>query len=417
MHRLDPDGSRDVVRTALSDGSKEMRVAAVECLGTGDDDLAYLLEQVRSKARDVRAAALRALATGGAATKPDVVTTLKKAIAGADLELFVDRVKQCPLPEIQDYVLEQAESQFAELLKTKDKKLQGPMVARLQQLVSCLEDRTDAKAEAFLLKCFEQAPALAGIKSEPSGGDLNELVAHVLSVGTAKMQRQLVAAHKTLGGQMLSSALFAARATLTPAAFYDEFGPVLKGLAEKRTKKNATEHDRAQALSGVLTATQTDDGDYPVYRPWMYAGRRYYVSRAAKPLPALDPRWLDAAVDAGLTELVCHLARPGHAKANAYLAAHLAGLKKPHEALEVLRTMVRVGHPDAADALADALTKQAKESSSYFYYSYWYVRMIPDLPRNALPRIEALLPTLPDKMVDQLMDSVMALKNKPESEA
>src|SRR5688572_8413741 len=32
MHRLDPEGSRDVVRSALNDGSKEMRVAAVECL-------------------------------------------------------------------------------------------------------------------------------------------------------------------------------------------------------------------------------------------------------------------------------------------------------------------------------------------------------------------------------------------------
>jgi hypothetical protein len=40
--------------------------------------------------------------------------------------------------------------------------------------------------------------------------------------------------------------------------------------------------------------------------------------------------------------------------------------------------------------------------------------MIADLPRSAFARIEELLPTLPDKMVDQLMEHVLALKDKPE---
>src|SRR5688572_14976543 len=101
MHRLDPQGARDVVQSALNDGSKEMRVAAIECLGKSEDDLVYLMEQSCSKARDVRAAALRALAKAGTSTAT-VIATLKKAIAGPDLELIVERVKQCALPEIRD---------------------------------------------------------------------------------------------------------------------------------------------------------------------------------------------------------------------------------------------------------------------------------------------------------------------------
>lgn len=410
MHRLDPDGSRDVIRSALNDGSKEMKVAAVECLGTTGDDLAYLLEQAKAKAKDVRAAALRAMAAADASAV-DVVAALKKAIAGADLELVAARVSQCSLPEIRDFVLEQAEAQLAELPKLKDKKQQGPAVNRLQQLVTCLEERTDAQAEAFLLKCFDGAPALAAIKSEPSGADLNELVANVLSRGTPKMRQRLFAAHETLAGGMLPPAIFAARATLAPAAFYDEFSPLLNGLSDKRTKKNSAAHDRADALLAVLTSDERDD-DHFYYRPWMY-DRRRDVPRAAVPLPELDPRWLDAAVDAGSLELVRELARPGHAAANRFLSEQLAQLKKPHEGLAVLQTMARVGHPDAADALIAALKKQAKETS-YYYFSYWYGPMIADLPKSALPKIEELLPTLPDKMVDQLMDSVLALKNKPE---
>ena len=411
MHRLDPQGSREVVQAALNDGSKEMRMAAIECLGKSEDDLVYLLEQSRSKAKDVRAAALRALAKAGTSSA-NVIAALKKAIAGPDLEMIVERVKECPLPEVQDYVLEQAEQQLAELLKTKDKKRQGEIVSHLRELVSCLEDRTDVKAEAFLLKCFDHAAALGAVKSLPSGADLNEWVAHVLAKGTPKMQKRLVESHKTLTGGMLPPALYAARATMTPAKFYEEFSPLLKALAEKKGKKGP-ERERAEALLGVLTA---EDANYRhfAYRRWIAYGEGGGEEESkSKKLPALDPRWLDAAVDAGSVELVCELARPGHAKTNKYLSDQLAAAKKPHDAKEVLRTMVRIRHPDAADGLIDSLKKLAKESH-FHYLGYWYGPMIVDLPKGAVPKVEEALATLPEKMVDNLMESVVALKNKTE---
>jgi hypothetical protein len=96
IHRLDPEGSRELVQQALNEGSKEMKVAAVECLGTSDDDLTYLMDQAKAKAKDVRAAALRALAAAGTRAS-GVVATLKKAIAGVDLEMILARVKTSPL--------------------------------------------------------------------------------------------------------------------------------------------------------------------------------------------------------------------------------------------------------------------------------------------------------------------------------
>jgi hypothetical protein len=406
MHQLDAAGSRDVIQLTLSEGSKEMRVAAVECLGKTDDDLTYLLEQAKAKAKDVRAAALRALSAAGTTAK-DVIAALKKAIDGEDLELIVSRVNQSSLPEIRGYVLEQAEKQFAETLKLKDAKAQGPAIHRMQQLASCMHGWTEPTAEAFVLKCFESAKAFAAIKSEPSGSDFNELAAQLLCSGTPKMQQQLVAAHKTLAGPMLSSALFAARATMAPAAFYDEFRPLLKEPEEKGSKKAGGTYDRRTALSGVLTSQE--------YRPWMsgYGGIRHDARRpAGTPLRDLDPRWLDAAVEAQSPELVYALARPGHGATNQFLSDRVASLKEPFEMRNVLQTMVRIQHPGATDTLVEVLKKNAKET--YFYHGYWYGRMIPDLPKSALPQLEALLPTLPDKMIDQLMDAVLALKNKAE---
>lgn len=409
MHELDPAGARELVQQALADGSKEMRVAAIECLGTAGEDLAFLLEQSKAKAKDVRAAALRALSSADG-SNADVIATLKRAIAGPDLELIADRVALSPLPAIQDYVLEQAESLLAALPKTTDKKEQGAAVTRLQQTISCLERRADPRAEAFLLKCFEQATALAAIKSEPSGADLNELVAYVLSRGTPTMKGRLVAAHASLGGKTLGPALYAARGTMPPAAFFETFRPWLAGYSEKKTKVSAAQ-ERGAALVGVLTADD-DEGNFH-YRQWMHHGRYNADRGKATPLPPLDPRWLDMAVEAGAPDLVCTLARPGHAAANAFLSEQLAASKKTYEALEVLRTMTRVRHPGAADAVISALQKHAKESSHY-HLGYWYGPMIAELPRSAVATLEALLPTLPDKMADGLLESIAALKDKPE---
>jgi hypothetical protein len=410
MHRLDPEGSRDVIEQALHEGSKEMRLAAIECLGRSDHDRSYLLEQARSKVKEVGAAALGALLRAGSKSA-DVVATLKKAIAGADLGLIVGRVRECPLPEIRSYALDQAEQQLAEVLKLvklKDKKLQGPAVERLQLLIWSLDEHTDPKAEAFLLTCFEHADAFSTIKSQPSGADLNELVALVLSEGTPNMQRHLVAANKTLAGPMLSPALYAARATMTPAEFYDEFSPLLKGLFEKRTSKKSGAHDRGEAL---LAALSSDADALPGVEIMRVNKVRIELRPRERSLPDLDPRWLDAAVDAGAVALVCALARPGHDAANRLLSDELARAKDPQH---LLRTMVRIQHPEAVDALIAALKEQAKEKYHHYYVGYWYGPMIADLPRSALARVEEVLPTLPDKMVDQLMEHVLALKAKPE---
>ncbi|CAG0987270.1 hypothetical protein PHYC_02093 [Phycisphaerales bacterium] len=402
LHKLDPEGSREIVRRALDEGSKEIRVAAIECLDATGPDLGLLLEHVKAKARDVRAAALRALsATANAAA--DVVGALKRAIDGADLELFIDHLRANELPEIRDYVLAKADQQLAAAIAAKDAKQQGPAIERLQHLVLGLEGRSDADAEAFLLRCFEQVPVFAKMKSEPSGQDFNELLARVLARGTPRMQQRLVAAHKSLSGMMLEPAFDAARETMTPASFYEEFRPLLAGLAPKRGRKGP-EQERAEALASVLMS------GHGGFQSWRWAG--IYVPDDRRTRRELDPRWLDAAIGAGAVQLVCRLARAQHSELNQFLSEQFAAMK-PEERHDVLYTMVRVGHPGAADAIIDALKQQAK-ASHHGYYWYWYDEMIAALPKVEYTKFEAVLPTLPEKMVDRLMGSVLELKNKPE---
>ena len=72
--------------------------------------------------------------------------------------------------------------------------------------------------------------------------------------------------------------------------------------------------------------------------------------------------------------------------------------------------MIRVRHPEATDATIELIKKLAAATK----HAYGYYRLGPDdsqLPKaEAVPKLEALLPTLPEKMIDQLLDYVTQLK-------
>jgi hypothetical protein len=76
-----------------------------------------------------------------------------------------------------------------------------------------------------------------------------------------------------------------------------------------------------------------------------------------------------------------------------------------------LQALVRVEHPEATEAVIAAIQKRAKDGQTYGYD--WLGRLITQLPSADAPKLEALLPSLPEKVIDQLVDYVAELKNRP----
>ena len=142
------------------------------------------------------------------------------------------------------------------------------------------------------------------------------------------------------------------------------------------------------------------------------AGYRYWRD-AENALPPLDPRWLDVAVAARDMGLVRELARPGHAGLNAFLTENFAETikkaKSRDECHDVVAAMIRAEHPEATDAFIAAFEKQKKNND---YYAYWFTRLIPDLPKSAIPRLEALVPTLGDRAADSFLEYLQQLRAK-----
>jgi hypothetical protein len=84
--------------------------------------------------------------------------------------------------------------------------------------------------------------------------------------------------------------------------------------------------------------------------------------------------------------------------------------KSVHEIFNSLTALVRIEHPEAADAVIRTIMKHAKGTG---YGLWWIGRLIPDLPKSAIPKLDAMLTTLPEKRIEELLDFVTQLKNKP----
>lgn len=404
MHRLDPEAARPYVQRSLDEGSQEVRIAAIGCLGDSPDDLSFLLEQAKAKAKDVRTAALKALGSSGA---DDAVKVLCQAMESADFALAMEPIRASRNRALTALLHEAAEKQSDSLLngKEKDAKKLSKQNERMCLILECLRGRDDKKTEQFLLTLFAQAGRLTTIKGEPSGKDVFERLVSVMMSGPAKVQTALVNAHATLPADLLGQAFVAACRSCQPAEVFAKFSPYLTAKVDEKKKGRDPAFAKREKIIELLVKG----------RRWSwYHDPASVVSEEFDLKSGLDPKWLDVAVNLGHADLVQTLAVPGHAKANDLLEALFQQeLKKSgvtFELIGTLDTMIRVGHPAATDATIETIKRSAKTPDSY--RGYWLGPSMARLPKaEALPKLEALLPTLPEKMIDQILDYVTELKN------
>lgn len=424
MHKLDPEGTRETVKQALEEGSKEMKVAAIECLGP--DDLSYLLENIKAKAKDVREAAFKALGRSGTS---ESLAALQESLRSSDIGLAIKPVQESKNPLLIKFVVDETDAQANLLLtgKEKDKKEQGKQADRLLSLLECLRGRDDKQTDAFLTKWFARRAEFSGIKSEPGGKDIQQRLVQIISTGPAGAKSALIDSHAALSPEELSHAFLAARLSRKPAEVFEMFSPYLNAEVPEKLKgreltiseimiraglaamvgKKTNGRDLAFAKRNAISC-MLSIGFYGMSHLESAGDTKAFLTEHRK---NLDPRWLDVAVKQKQFDVVKALARTGHAGANAILSAgYLAELKKPQNPLSagaILRTMLQIDHPKATDYLLAALAKQAESGS------FWFDDLITELPKDAVPKLEALLATLPDKAVDQLIGYVTELKNKP----
>ncbi len=317
-------------------------------------------------------------------------------MTGKDLDLAADALAASRSDRLVRSVLAAAERELTALPKIKDKKEANERLTRLRALANTLAGRA-GDAEAFLLKLFDRRGALAKVKGEPlSGPDVNSAVVGLLKNGTPKQQQALAAAHATLPPEDLAASFHAARCALPAPEVFTMFSPYLTAKVDEKKKQRDPAWARREALCAKLADRS-----------------RYHFNRVDANEPPLDPRWLDFAVGMKRLDLVRALARPGHAATDRFLTetfeAALRGSKSLSDCFDVVAALVQVDHPGATDAFIAALEKHGGKAD---YQAYWFSRLVPELPRSALPRLEALVPGLHERFADGFVGALQQLRAK-----
>jgi hypothetical protein len=390
MHAIDSAGTRELVKQVLEAGSKEVKVAAIECLGGASEDLNYLIEQVSAKAREVRAAMYKALAT---LDDPKATAALAAAIVGKEVDLAASAIARSKNDRLTDLLVAEIEQSRSTLPGLRDKTAVSETARRLCHLITALPNRVHRAADTVTLDLFARRDELTKVKgADLSGSDVVDAVFERMAGGPKSLQVALAHAHAELEADKLSWSFRAARRALPAAEVFESFSVYL--ATEERGSKSAISAKRQTIiilLGGGATGPHLSQDDSP----------------------RLDARWLDLAVRMRHVELAQAVGWPGHAPTEAFLQEvfdeRLRTCKTFQNVNTVLNAMVRLRHPRATDALIACFEKNVGEAKSYLYL---YSQLIPDLPKSAIPRLEAVVPKLKDREGNQWLAAIQQLRDK-----
>jgi hypothetical protein len=390
LHALDSAATRDLITQALDGGSKDVRVAAIECLGGSPADLPILIEQVSAKAKEVRAATFRSLA---AMDDPAAADVLKSAIAGKDLDLAAAAIARSTSDSLPDLLIAEIAKTRRALPKLNDKQEVSEAVGRMCTLIAALPLRQHSAADKLTLDLFAGRDEFANVKgADKSGADVVDAVIQRMGQAHTGLQATLALAHAELGDDHLSAAFRAARRVLPPAELYESYSRYLE--TDERGSKTPTAAKRQTILIMLGVNATSPDAMQHVYG-------------------SLDPRWLDLALRIRNIGLVHAVGRPGHPATEAYLQGvfeeRIRTSKSMDQPRAVLEAMVHLQHPTAADALIACVEKEIGRPN---FHVYLYSRRIPDLPKAAIHRLETVVPRLDERDAKLWLAAIDQLRAK-----
>jgi hypothetical protein len=421
LHQLDPAATHDLVEKALDEGSKDVKLQAIECLGGASDAIPYLLEQASARASDVRRAALQALLSF---TDEVVVDVLEKAASTEDVFLLGKRLAANPSPRLRGFVLRETNRLCEELLtgegekqpKKGKAKAKGsePSLSRFRGLLDGLTGRTDPEAVELLSDLFAKRGEISKIKGDVSGQDVvGDILELVLTCQSKPALKALGEAWETVDPAHIHMTMMATSLVLKPKDVHARFAPVYlsRGNGKGKTKAAADAHLRSEQIGWLLqrSARRVENGsdDEDDGEP------RLGVE--------IDPKWLDTAIELNDLETVMELAKPEHAGSMNYLSKWIDGVigaKKfdpDYTTHRVLDRMVELKHPEIVDKFIAILKRPWNFNRSYYGIAM-VAYGVPRLPASAIPRLEALLPDLHEKIVDVLVPVLAEMKQTAAAE-
>ena len=396
LHQLDPNGTVEFCKTALDEGSPEVKAAAIACLGKHEDCLPLVLEQTNSKNKALRAAAFQALAEHD---RPEITKLFTDVIKGKALDILAGPFRAVRNHQILRSLLEEGRRVFEAVLKGDEESR-----SRFWEILSCLNERKDREVEEFLLDSINQSDKLLKLKApKKSVIDADNIVDRIESllyeIGTPKALESILARRDALPITTFTHVIYSALRTWPPEKVYEEFSPLL-------SEKKAAGKVKSEMLQHVIRAAR---------RGYVGPAEDYYALDETDAdanwfdKVAWDPRWIDAAIKADLPVVVCCLAEPGHKSAITYLA-NQSQEKKSDEAGLIIKALARCKYSKVTEAFLNAVTAKTKKAKFFDYDLQFLFRSAQYLPPADLPQLDAFAANLDEKFVDKYLEALAPLR-------
>lgn len=396
IHRLDPNGTMELCKKALDDGSVEVKVAAIGCLGKHADCLPQVIEQTKSKNKQLRAAALDALAEHD---QPETTKIFTELIKGKALDILVRPFRVLRNRQVLNSLVEEGKQVFDSVLKGNSE-----LIPRLWEILDCLEARPETEVEEFLLHSFNHAGKLAKVKA-----------AQKSVIAGAEVHVRLAALLHRIGSPRAFEAILTQRDSLPPSAFPHVFRSALHIWSPEKVfnefsallgESKGSGKDKSEYLQRFIAGTQWDTTSR--FNPMAYGDPGLAEDSTLKK-HEWDARWLDAAIKADQATVVCCLARPNHKAALNYLLK-LGDAKKTSDAGMIVRALARCEHPKITDYFLELVTKKTKAAKYLDYELQFLFENARHLPPTDLPKLDEFAAKLDEKFVDAFLVAIDPLR-------
>lgn len=389
VHELDPAGTLELCKTALEDGSPDVKAAAIGCLGKHEECLPLVLEQTNAKNKQLRAAALEALAEHD---RPEVTTLFIELVKGKALDILAGPFRALRNKQVLNSLLEEGRRVFGLVVKGDSEQ-----VARFEEILACLGSRREGEVEAFLLDCFAKSDALAKVKAAKNttvaGADLlYRLALWLYGIRSPRALEAILDKRALLPNEVFHYVLRSALYIWPPDRIFTEFSPLL----EQKKGVGAERRRQLENLIHAIHSGQADDWETP---------------NGALPLPSItwDPRWLNAAIEADSRPIVCWLAQPNHKASLDYLLK-LGEAKQPFDAGLTVQALARCQYPKLTDFFLEQVSKKTKGAKYLDYELRSLFGSARHLPKADLPQLDAFAAKLDEKFVDSFLEAIAPLR-------
>ncbi|ULL13981.1 HEAT repeat domain-containing protein [Paenibacillus sp. H1-7] len=391
IHRIAGMKERELYLSCLTEGSLEVRAAAIELLGAYDECEPILLEQSLDKKKEIRIAAYNALAELASAK---AVERLFQAFTGKDRDNVIDPIRCCKAESLTGLVLDFADGKFRDFV---DRAATEETVPSLDAAAQCLDGKRALEVSAFWMKLL--STPLFIVKETDS---LQHYAARqLLETEQPETDEFLLSLYDQWNRKFISYSFHAAVRMLPPEAVYDRFAIQFQNKQQ------------SSARELIHTMTELTEPRRGYWNPAVVPEEEHGAEGQTAQEIVWDERWVHLFVAINEEELVCRLAQHEEDSVIKYLVKkwEVAPQQMKPRTVSILRTLHRLSYEQAPELIMQSFEKAALKHMYYLDREQQYLLAV--LPGSYSERVEQLAERMAyDSVKRQVQDIADLLKSK-----